>query len=79
MTPASGSVVNLQGTLTASIVSVSATKNYTFAGNGSISGTFDSLLKQGSGSLTLAENNGSGGDNFGGGVNVGGGTVILRD
>ncbi|HWC60755.1 MAG TPA: autotransporter-associated beta strand repeat-containing protein [Verrucomicrobiae bacterium] len=73
----SASVVNLQGALTPSIVSVNATKNYTFAGTGFISGVFDSLVKQGSGSLTLAENNGSGGDNFGGGVNVGGGTVVF--
>lgn len=73
----SANVVTLQGTLTPSVVSVNATKNYTFTGNGSISGTFDSLVKQGSGSLTLAENNVSGGDNFGGGVNVSGGTVIF--
>jgi fibronectin-binding autotransporter adhesin len=69
--------VNLQGTLTPSVISVNAAQNYTFTGSGSISGTFDSLLKQGGGTLTLAENNGSGGDSFGGGVNVGGGTLVL--
>ncbi len=70
-------IVTLQGTLTPSVVSVSAAGNYTFTGNGAISGTFDSLLKQGSGTLTLAENNGAGGDNFGGGVNVSGGLLIF--
>ena len=70
-------LVTLQGTLTPSVVSVNAAQNYTFTGSGSISGTFDSLVKQGGGTLTLAENNGSGGDDFGGGVNVGGGKLVF--
>jgi fibronectin-binding autotransporter adhesin len=73
----STNLVTLQGTLFPSVVSVNATKNYTFAGNGVIAGSFDSLLKQGSGTLTLAESDGGSGDTFGGGVAVSGGTLVF--
>ena len=49
------------------------TLNYVFSGAGKISGA-TSLVKKGTGSLTLAE---SGGDNFAGGITVNGGTIIL--
>ncbi len=73
----STNLVTLQGILPPSVVSVNATKNYTFAGTGVISGSFNSLLKQGSGTLTLTENDGGSGDTFGGGVAVSGGTLVF--
>ena len=48
--------------------------NYVFGGGGMISGT-TSLVKQGSGSLTLAETNG---DNFTGQITVDGGTLAFN-
>ena len=47
--------------------------NYTFSGGGNLSGSIG-LLKQGSGTLTLAE---TGGDNFNGGISVSNGTVVI--
>jgi autotransporter-associated beta strand protein len=47
--------------------------NYTFTNSGSMGG-FASLLKQGTGSLTLAD---TGGDSFSGGVTVSGGSILF--
>ncbi|HEY5914156.1 MAG TPA: autotransporter-associated beta strand repeat-containing protein [Verrucomicrobiae bacterium] len=50
-----------------------ATKNYTFTGSGSLSGSFG-LLKQGAGTLTIGN---SGLNDFGGGVTIEGGRLQL--
>jgi fibronectin-binding autotransporter adhesin len=55
------------------VVVTNNARNYTFNGAGKITG-ITSLVKNGSGSLTLAE---SGGDSFNGGVIVSNGTVVL--
>jgi autotransporter-associated beta strand protein len=71
---AQSSSVNLTVTHTPSVLNITNfTKNYTFAGIGSISADVG-LIKEGSASLTLSE---TGGDNFTGGVEVDGGTVVL--
>ncbi|MGN6368874.1 MAG: beta strand repeat-containing protein [Phycisphaerae bacterium] len=67
--------VQISGNLQPGSVTVNASRNYTFAGSGAITGTIG-LLKQGSGTLTITNNNSySGGtDVEGGTLNVGGGT-----
>jgi autotransporter-associated beta strand protein len=66
--------VILTAALTPSALTVNNTlSNYVFSGSGSISGSV-TLVKSGSGTLTLAE---TGGDNFSGGIIVNNGTVIL--
>lgn len=66
--------VNLTMALTPGALTVNNTlSNYVFSGSGSISGSV-TLVKSGSGTLTLAE---TGGDNFSGGIIVNNGTVIL--
>jgi autotransporter-associated beta strand protein len=66
--------VNLTAALTPGALTVNNTlSNYVFSGSGSISGSV-TLVKSGSGTLTLAE---TGGDNFSGGIIVNNGTVIL--
>jgi autotransporter-associated beta strand protein len=66
--------VNLTMALTPSALTVNNTlSNYVFSGSGSVTGSV-TLVKSGSGTLTLAE---TGGDNFSGGIIVNNGTVIL--
>jgi autotransporter-associated beta strand protein len=66
--------VNLTTALSPANFTVNNTlSNYVFSGGGSISGSV-TLVKSGSGTLTLAE---TGGDNFSGGIIVNNGTVIL--
>jgi fibronectin-binding autotransporter adhesin len=66
--------VNLTTALTPGALTINnALSNYVFSGSGSISGSV-TLVKSGSGTLTLAE---TGGDNFSGGIIVNNGTVIL--
>ena len=66
--------VNLTTALTPGSITVSnAAASYVFSGAGSLSGVA-TLVKNGSGTLTLSE---TGGDNFSGGVIVNNGTVIL--
>jgi len=67
----------LPGGIVVSNTAGTPTANYTFNGSTSteaISGT-TSLLKQGSGALTLQE----GSDNFSGGITVGGGSLLISD
>ena len=63
--------INLTGTLKPSSVTVDASQNYTFAGSGILSGAM-SLIKSGSGTLTLNTAN-----SYGGGTVVLGGTVVV--
>lgn len=63
--------VNLVGALQPNLVTVSAAKNYTFAGGGSLQGTMG-LTKAGSGTLTINTSN-----SFTGGVTVSAGTLTL--
>jgi autotransporter-associated beta strand protein len=63
--------INLTGTLKPSSVTVAANRNYTFSGSGVLSGAM-SLIKSGSGTLTLDTAN-----NYGGGTVVLGGTVVI--
>ena len=70
--------VNLTTTLSPGGITVSntaglASADYTFSGSGKFSGGM-SLIKDGSGTLTLAE---TGGDNFTGGIAVSNGTIIV--
>jgi fibronectin-binding autotransporter adhesin len=66
--------VNLTTALTPGALTVNNTlSNYVFSGSGSITGSV-TLVKSGSGTLTLTE---TGGDNFSGGIIVNNGTVIL--
>ena len=66
--------VNLTTTLSpGSLTVTNSAKNYTFNGSGSLSGSA-ALIKQGSGTLTLAE---TGGDSFTGGIAVSNGTVVI--
>ena len=66
--------VNLTMALSpASFTANNTNVNYVFSGSGSITGSV-TLVKSGSGTLTLAE---TGGDNFSGGIIVNNGTVIL--
>lgn len=64
--------IYLTQTLLPGAVTVNATKNYTLGGTGAISGAI-TLLKSGSGSLTLSGNN-----SYTGGSLVTGGTLILN-
>jgi autotransporter-associated beta strand protein len=61
------------GSITVSNTAGLPTADYTFGGTGGLTGNAG-LLKQGSGTLALAE---SGGDNFSGGLSVNNGTLIL--
>lgn len=61
--------VNLVGNLQPATLLVNATKDYTFSGAGSIVGT-NSLIKSGTGTLTLANSN-----TFTGGVTISNGTL----
>ncbi len=70
---ASTNTVNLTTVVQPGAVTVNASSDYTFTGNGAISGPA-ALLKQGSGSLNLQE---TGGDTFSGGVTVNGGTLVF--
>jgi autotransporter-associated beta strand protein len=63
--------INLTGTLKPSSVTVAANRNYTFSGSGVLGGAM-SLIKSGSGTLTLDTAN-----NYGGGTVVLGGTVVI--
>ncbi len=63
--------VNLVGTLKPSSVTVAANQNYTLGGSGTLAGVM-SLIKSGSGNLTLATPN-----TYGGGTIVLGGTVTI--
>ena len=66
--------INIDGTLIPGRVTVdNNTKDYTFAGSGSIAGDYPSLLKKGSGKLTISNP----GNNFKQGVRVEGGTLLL--
>ena len=70
------STVNITGTEKPATLEINnSVLNYTFTGNGSISGPVG-LSKDGSASLTLAE---TGGDNFSLGINNNAGTIILDD
>ena len=71
---ASNSVVNLTTTVAPfSILVTNNARSYTISGAGKITGS-TSLIKNGPGSLTLAE---AGGDNFNGGIIVSNGTLVL--
>ena len=65
----SNTSVTLSGKLPVSSLQVSSSKNYTFSGSGSISGT-SGLTKAGSGTLSLQTNN-----TFSGAVNINGGIL----
>jgi autotransporter-associated beta strand protein len=69
----SGSVTVTGTRIPASLNINNSTLNYTFSGTGKIGGA-TSLVKDGTGTLTLSE---SGGDNFTGGIQVNNGTLIL--
>ena len=62
--------VNIVGQLSPVSLTVNATKNYTFGGNGSLVGNFV-LVKTNSGTLTLAGTN-----SFNGGLFINGGMVV---
>ena len=64
-------MVTLNSTVSPGAVVVNSTADYTIAGTGGISGDA-SLVKQGTGRLTLSTNN-----NFSGGTNISGGVVDL--
>jgi autotransporter-associated beta strand protein len=66
--------INLQGDLAPGILTVSATRDYTFAGSGSITGA-TGLTKSGAGKLTLGNN--SGRNTFTGPVTILGGTLSV--
>jgi fibronectin-binding autotransporter adhesin len=66
-----GTAINLIGTLEPALVTVNATKNYSFAGAGQITGT-GGLTKAGSGTLTMGSNN-----SYTGSTTISGGTVVL--
>jgi fibronectin-binding autotransporter adhesin len=68
------SAVNLQGDLAPGNLVVSATRDYTFAGTGSITGA-TGLTKSGTGKLTLGNN--SGRNTFTGPVTILGGTLSI--
>jgi len=73
-TAAGATTVNLAAAVAPGSLTVSNNAlPYTFTGTGKISGT-TSLIKQGTGTLTLSE---TGGDNFSGGVTVSGGEVVF--
>lgn len=63
--------ISLSGTISPAAVQVSANKNYTFGGSGSLAGAM-TLSKTGSGTLTLSSANA-----YSGGTQVGGGTLAL--
>ena len=63
--------INLVGSLLPGAVTVSAAKDYTFAGTGKISG-ITGLDKEGTGTLTLATTN-----DFSGSITIGGGTLAF--
>lgn len=65
--------INLTADVSPSSIEVSATKNYTFAGVGALSGA-GPLLKSGSGTLTMATTNSS----FAGSIDIEGGTLALN-
>lgn len=65
--------ISISGTPNPSLVTVNATKDYTFGGSGSLTGSM-SLAKSGSGKLTLSTAN-----SFTGGVTVTGGTLALTN
>lgn len=65
--------INLVGTLLPSSVTVTAVQNYTFGGSGSLGGMM-SLLKSGSGQLTLATSN-----TYSGGTTVSNGTLLVNN
>lgn len=71
---ASNGVVNITTNVAPYLLTVSNNLlNYTFGGTGKVSGVA-SLIKNGTGTLTLAE---SGGDSFNGGIIVSNGTLVL--
>lgn len=65
--------VNLATVVLPNAITVDASKDYTFSGDGAISGAA-SLTKDGTGTLKLFE---SGGDTFNGGVTVNAGSVVF--
>jgi rhamnogalacturonan endolyase len=65
--------VNLTGTLQPATVTVSATKNYTFAGSGALAGAM-TLTKDNAGALTLSSSNA-----FTGGVLANAGTLTIAN
>jgi autotransporter-associated beta strand protein len=66
--------INLVGTLSPSLVTVSNTQNYTFGGTGSLDGFMMSLVKAGTGQLTVTTSN-----TFGGGTTVSNGTLLVNN
>jgi autotransporter-associated beta strand protein len=65
--------INLTGTLKPSSVTVAANQNYTFSGSGALAGVM-SLIKSGSGNLTLTAPN-----TYGGGTIILGGAVTVAN
>ncbi len=65
--------ITLSGSLAPSLMTVDATKDYSFGGTGSLTGSM-SVVKSGSGKLTLSTAN-----SFTGGVTVTGGTLALTN
>jgi autotransporter-associated beta strand protein len=72
-TASSGSVALTNGVIPAALVVTNNSLSYNFSGSASIGGPVN-LVKQGSGSLTLAE---TGSDSFSGGITVNGGLLTL--
>lgn len=78
--------INLLGPLAPAVMTVNAAPNYTFSGNGILSGSM-TLTKSGTGSLTLNNTNSFGGGiimnngslNFGIGAAIPGGTLTLNN
>jgi autotransporter-associated beta strand protein len=66
--------INLVGTLSPFSVAVTSTRNYMFGGTGSLGGWMMSLVKSGTGQLTLTTSN-----TFGGGTTVSNGTLLVNN
>lgn len=65
--------INLQGTLQPASITVNAAQDYTFSGSGSLAG-IEALLKRGSGTLALENNN-----IYSGGTTVSDGTLLINN
>jgi autotransporter-associated beta strand protein len=66
--------INLVGSLSPFLVTVTSTQNYTFGGTGSLDGLMMSLVKSGTGQLTVTTSN-----TFGGGTTVSNGTLLVNN
>jgi len=66
--------INLVGSLSPFLVTVTSTQNYTFGGTGSLDGWMMSLVKSGSGQLTVTTSN-----SFGRGTTVSNGTLLVNN